>query len=95
MIDNPVDIPIVATDNKIIGQLSMNVVPCEEDGNEELNEDMLSDDPFDLIGQSLDFKVKIDKVSGLPYDQFQNIFCEYEFYIDQKKYKTTVFQGKN
>ena len=70
MIDNPVDIPIVATDNKIIGQLSMNVVPCEEDGNEELNEDMLSDDPFDLIGQSLDFKVKIDKVSGLPYDQF-------------------------
>jgi len=47
--DNPRKIPIVATNNKIYGQLEINVVPCDEDGEEELNEDLLTDDPMDLL----------------------------------------------
>jgi hypothetical protein len=70
MIDNPCDIPITSMENKIIGQISMNIVPCEEDGNEELDEELLSDDPYDLVGQTLDFKVKIDKVSFLEQNKF-------------------------
>lgn len=59
LMDNPRKIPIVATNNKIYGQLEINVVPCTEDGNEELDEDMLTDDPMDLLNNTLDFKVKI------------------------------------
>ena len=95
LMDNPVEVPIVATDNKITGQLTMNVVPCEEDGNEDLNEDMLSDDPMDLLNNTLDFKVKIDKIQGLPPDFCRNIYCEYEFYMDKTKYKSSISQGKN
>ncbi len=49
LMDNPREIPIVATNNQICGQIHLNVVPCEEDGNEDLNEDMLTDDPTDLL----------------------------------------------
>lgn len=59
LMDNPRKIPIVATNNKIYGQLEINLVPCDEDGNEDIDEDMLSDEPMDLVNQSIDFKVKI------------------------------------
>lgn len=49
LMDNPRKIPIVATNNKIYGQLEINVVPCDENGDEELNEDILTDDPMDLL----------------------------------------------
>lgn len=51
LMDNPRQIPIVATNNKIYGTLHINVVPCDENGDEELNEDILTDDPQDLINQ--------------------------------------------
>jgi len=57
LMDNPRKIPIVATNNKIYGQLHINVTPCTEDGDEELDEDQLTDDPMDLLNQTLDFKV--------------------------------------
>jgi len=49
LMDNPRDIPIVATNNKIYGLLHINVVPCDENGDEELNEDLLTDNPMDLL----------------------------------------------
>jgi len=55
--DNPRTIPIAATNNDICGELVMNVVPCDENGGEELDEDQLTDDPKDLLNQTLDFKV--------------------------------------
>ena len=63
--DNPRTIPIAATNNDICGELVMNVVPCDENGGEELDEDQLTDDPNDLLNQTLDFKVKIEKITNL------------------------------
>ena len=83
LMDNPRKIPIVATNNKIYGQLEINVVPCTEDGNEELDEETLTDDPMDLLNNTLDFKVKISQISNLPEDFCRNIYCEYEFYMDK------------
>jgi len=57
LMDNPREVPIVAPNRQIYGQLHLNVVPCEEDGNEEFDDDRLTDDPMDLLSQSLDFKV--------------------------------------
>jgi len=57
LMDNPRSIPIAAANNDICGELHMNVVPCDESGTEELEEDALTDDPKDLLNQTLDFKV--------------------------------------
>ncbi len=39
--------------------MHLNLVPCTQDGDEDLDEDLLPEDPEDLINNSLDFKVKI------------------------------------
>ena len=72
----------------------MNVVPCEHDGNEDIDEENAPDDPQELISQPLDFKVKISHASSLPVDFCRDIFCEYKFYIDDEVYKTEVFADK-
>lgn len=95
MIDNPRVIPIMATNHEIYGQVHINVVPCDENGNEDLDEELLPDDPMDLLNQELNFKVKISHISNLPSDFCNNIYCEYKFYMDDTKYTTPVCQGKN
>ena len=45
LIDNPREIPIVATNNSIVGKIFINLVPCDKYGNEELDEDLLPDEP--------------------------------------------------
>ena len=95
LMDNPHKIPIVGTNSKIYGQIEVNTVPCDEDGNEELNEDLLTEDPQDLLNQTLDFKVQISEITNLPEDFCRNIYCEYEFYMDKQKYTTEVCVGKN
>ena len=45
LMDNPRTIPIIATNNDTYGQLTMNVIPCEEDGNEDLDEEQISENP--------------------------------------------------
>ena len=49
LIDNPRKLPIVATNSSIVGEIFINIVPCEEDGNEDMNEDLLPEDPKDLL----------------------------------------------
>ena len=91
LIDNPRKLPIVATNSSIVGEIFINIVPCEEDGNEDMNEDLLPDEPTDLLNQSISFKVKIDTIENLPEDFCRNIFCEYKFYMDEQKYTTNAF----
>lgn len=59
LMDNEKDIPIIGTNSQIVGRMHLNVVPCSQDGDEDLDEDLFPEDPEDLIHQSLDFKVKI------------------------------------
>jgi len=55
----------------------------------------MTDNPDDLIGQQLDFKVKIEKLTKLPEDFCRNIYCEYQFYTDEAINKTTSCPEKN
>ena len=59
LMDNPKDLPIIGTNSLVVGRMHLNLVPCTQDGDEDLDEDQLSEEPDDLIHQSLDFKVKI------------------------------------
>lgn len=95
LLDNPRAVPIIAPNNSVHGEIHLNVVPCDPDGNEELNEDLMTDDPKDLIGNQLDFKVKIEKLTKLPEDFCRNIYCEYQFYTDDAVNKTPSCPEKN
>ena len=83
LIDNPREIPIVAPNSSIVGKIFINLVPCDEDGNEDLDEDLLPENPKDLLNQSIHFKVKISRIESLPEDFCRSIFCEYKFYMDE------------
>ena len=98
MMDNPRTLPIVQTStSEICGKIWMNIVPCHEDGNEEIDDEEMEDydDPNNLVGNELNFKVKIDQLTDLPENFCSNIYCEYEFHLDKKKYVTEVVKGKN
>ena len=38
-INNPRNIPILVLNSSIVGNLSIDIVPCEEDGNEDIDEE--------------------------------------------------------
>ena len=82
LLDNPRMVPIMAPNNEVCGKMHMNIVPCDETGNEDLNEEDLPDEPDAILKKRLDFKVKIDKLTDLPEDFCSDVYCEYTFFID-------------
>lgn len=95
LLDNPRQVPIIAPNNDVHGQIHMNIVPCDETGNEELDEENMPDEPEGLLNERLDFKVKIEKLTNLPADFCRNIYCEYSFFMDDQTYKTETTTEKN
>jgi len=65
LMNNPRDVPIVSCSNDICGKITVDIEPCNEHGNP-LDESELTDEPNDLIGQELHFKMKIEKITNLP-----------------------------
>lgn len=57
MMDNPATISIVGTNSQIMGKLEINVVPVDIDGESDIPDDMIPEDPVDLIGNRIDFVV--------------------------------------
>jgi len=92
--DNPRIVPIASDTNKIYGQVDVNIIPCDENGNEDLDDESVPDDPMELLNNTLDFKVKIDRLMNLPENFCRNVYCEYTFYMDDHKYTTEVYEGK-
>lgn len=57
LMDNPATVSIVGTNSQIMGKLEINVVPVDFDGQSDIPDDMVPDDPADLIGNRIDFVV--------------------------------------
>jgi len=93
LLDDPRDVPIVSPSNEIVGKVHINIVPCTEDGSEDIPEEELPEDPSELCNRPIDFKVKITHLSNLPENFGRNIFCEYKFYLDDQKYLTSIQPG--
>ena len=49
LMDSEAEIPIVGLNSEVVGQVTLNVVPCDEAGDEEIDEDNAPDDPQDLL----------------------------------------------
>jgi hypothetical protein len=57
LMDNPAVVSIIGTNSQIIGKLDINIIPVDMDGESDVPDDMLPEQPEDLIGQRMDFIV--------------------------------------
>ena len=71
-----------------MGKLEVNIIPVDPNGDPELPDELLSDNPMDLVGQRIDFIVELKQAYDLPKDFCKDVYCEYMFYLDNEKYKT-------
>ena len=67
------------------GKLTVNLVPTDAEGK--ASESPLADkieSPEDLIGERVDFLIKVVEAKGLPEDLCRDPFVTYGFFLDQK-----------
>ncbi|XP_050706833.1 kinesin-like protein KIF28 isoform X2 [Eriocheir sinensis] len=79
-----------------VGLMNVELVPCDTSGREYTEaDDMFVDDPSDLVGKPLNFKVKIVSCNGLP-NKYADMYCTYRIYLDEDETKTkTVSETSN
>jgi len=46
-----------------MGKLEVNIMPVDEDGESEVSEDIIPEEPEDLIGKRIDFVVDIKQAT--------------------------------
>jgi len=67
LIDNPYEIILIGSSvDKTVGKLDVNIVPTDESGWNDPPEDLIPDEPDDLIDKRVDFVVSIQKAISLP-----------------------------
>ena len=88
LMENPSESSIISLKGNPVGKISLNIIPVDENGNEF---DEVPDEPIDLIGQNLLYKVVISKCYDL-YENFcSNLYVEYTLELDGTKNKTKVY----
>lgn len=98
VLDNSADIAVLSTDgtdgNR--GKLTVSYIPCDETGEDEPDDSLLVEEPEELVGKDVCFKVCIDKCSGLPRDLCKNVFVSYAFKHEGGiRHKTEVCDGQD
>lgn len=74
------------------GHLQIEVYPCDEKGNEDIDD--FVDDPKELIGNPLYFKFKIPHARGLPARFGKGeTFCKFKLYLDHEHTATACVAG--
>ena len=86
LIDNPITINLIGSNYENHGSLECNVIPVDPEGNEDLPEDDLPDQPEDLMDRRMDFVVHIEKASNLPTNFCKDVFVQYQLYLEETKY---------
>ena len=95
LIDNPVVINLIGSNYENHGSLDINVIPVDAEGNEDIAEDDLPEQPEDLMDRRMDFVINIIKASNLPSNFCKDVFVQYQIYLEETKYQTDVVSGKN
>lgn len=95
LIDNPTTSKLVSQSFAMYGTVDVNIIPCDPSGQDEPAEELIPDEPEDLLNQSIDFIVDISKAEQLPKDFCKDVYCEYTFYLDETPFRTTTVKSKN
>lgn len=67
------------------GTLNCAYFPTDETGEGEPDEDLLPDEPEDLLGKAVTFRVDIDSAANLPKDLCKNVFVAYNLNLDRNR----------
>uniref|UniRef100_A0A0N5AP36 Kinesin-like protein n=1 Tax=Syphacia muris TaxID=451379 RepID=A0A0N5AP36_9BILA len=77
----------------VLGMLSVSLTPCTAGGKDIIDE--FVENPYELVGQNVSFKVRIKNCSGLPQNIcFLQSRCKYRFF-NQPEIETKYVSGKN
>ena len=80
----------------ISGKLKCGYWPVNYDGSEDLPDELLVEEPEELLGKEIFFRVDIESGQGLPNDTCKDVFVEYIFkHEPEMKYQTPNCPGKN
>lgn len=94
LIDNPATVNLIGSTYEVQGRLEVNIVPVDPTGTDEPPEEIIPDEPEDLIDQRIDFLVQIKQAIDLPEDLCRDVFVEYTFFLDAEKHRTVTVSGK-
>lgn len=59
LIDNPAVVNLIGNTFEVFGKLEVNIIPCDASGTLEPPDEILPDEPKDLINNRIDFIVEI------------------------------------
>jgi hypothetical protein len=95
LIDNPTTISIIGQNLQVMGKLEVNIIPVDEDGESEIPDDLIPEEPEDLIGKRIDFIIEIKQATGLPKNFCRDVYCEYKFFLFEEVYQSAKILGKD
>ena len=91
LMSNKSDLVILSPSGDIIGQLVIDIIPHDEEGNEY---DEVPEFPTDLIGQKLFFKIKIYEIKNFKKNMCANLHIEYQYFYDHSIVKSKIYNQK-
>ena len=94
LMSNKSELSIINPHNgKLMGLIEIDIIPHDENNNEF---DEVPEDPHELIGQSLFFKVVIYNIKNLPHNFCKNLRIEYQSFDDKSINYTKIYnQNEN
>lgn len=92
LMNNPTTSSIISCNGQCLGSLVTDIIPVDDDGNifEEI-----PDEPYELIGQPLNFKINIKEAKDLPENFCRDVQVEYTSFYDNIVHRTKVVKDKN
>ena len=77
-----------------LGKLTCNIRPTDETGEaDECPEELIVDDPKELLGKRIDFNVIIDQAHDLPEMLCKDTYVKYNWYLDNEEFRTETCEG--
>jgi kinesin family member 13 len=92
LMSNPTTSSIISPNGLQMGSLNIDIIPHDDDNNEY---EEIPEDPSELIGQPLNFRVYIKEGKDLPENFCRGVQVEYTSFHDNVTYKTDVFEEKS
>ena len=98
MVENKMNCKILSSEGAkgIRGGVNIGYWPCAENGVDEPEDDVFCDEPHELVGKKVNFKVEINDAEDLPADLCKNSYVTYSLkYEPDTVYQTEKCDGLN
>lgn len=98
MCENKLEAKILSSEGKngVNGLINLSYAPCAENGIDEPEDDVFCDEPHELVGKTINFRLEIENASGLPMELCKNSYVTYGYkYEPDTLYSTEKCDGLN